>query len=48
MLKIVAICLALCAPVVAVADTAKSSGVDSNGTIHLPAFDLPESSFLSE
>jgi monoterpene epsilon-lactone hydrolase len=39
MLKTFALCLALCVP--AVAD-------ESNGTIHLPAFDLPESSFLSD
>jgi len=47
-LKTVVLCLALCAPAVAADDAERSSGVESNGTIHLPAFDLTESAFLSE
>lgn len=48
MLKTVTLCLALCAPAVAVANAERSSGVESDGRINLPPFDLAESSFLSE
>ena len=48
MLKTGTLCVAICALAMTVANAEGSPGVESNGTIHLPAFDLPESSFLSE
>lgn len=47
MLKIFALCLGLCTATVSAANSQQASDVEADGAIHLPAFDLPESSFLS-
>jgi len=48
MLKIFALCLGLCTATMSVASAQQPSGDEPDSTIHLPAFDLPPSSFLSK
>lgn len=48
MLKTVALYLGLCTTAVSTASAQQPSYREADGTVHLPAFDLPESSFLSK